>query len=331
MHYALVGLVAVHVLGTAGYHWLTEGRYSWFDCFYMTFITVATIGFGEIIDMSNNPTARGLTVALGILGAGNLSMLFSIVTVALLETDLNGNLQRKRMEKVIRSLKGHYLLCGFGRVGRNVAGELEATNRHFVAIDEDINRLLEYKERFPGLLYLHGDASDDEILLRANLEHAKGVFAVTGDDSRNLMIVITAKQLKPEVRVVARCQEVRNIEKMRKAGADEIVSPNFTGGMRIASAMIRPHVVSFLDEMLKSEKNLRVEEIPVPAAFIPKPLGDIRLRSADYVLIAIRERNGQWHFNPDKDYLIKPGYVLIAMASPAGRMELEGALADRLV
>lgn len=331
LQYALVGLVAVHVLGTAGYHWLTEGRYSWFDCFYMTFITVATIGFGEIIDMSNNPTARGLTVALGILGAGNLSMLFSIVTVALLETDLNGNLQRKRMEKVIRSLKGHYLLCGFGRVGRNVAGELEATNRHFVAIDEDINRLLEYKERFPGLLYLHGDASDDEILLRANLEHAKGVFAVTGDDSRNLMIVITAKQLKPEVRVVARCQEVRNIEKMRKAGADEIVSPNFTGGMRIASAMIRPHVVSFLDEMLKSEKNLRVEEIPVPAAFIPKPLGDIRLRSADYVLIAIRERNGQWHFNPDKDYLIKPGYVLIAMASPAGRMELEGALADRLV
>ena len=331
MHYALVGLVAVHVLGTAGYHWLTEGRYSWFDCFYMTFITVATIGFGEIIDMSNNPTARGLTVALGILGAGNLSMLFSIVTVALLETDLNGNLQRKRMEKVIRSLKGHYLLCGFGRVGRNVAGELEATNRHFVAIDEDINRLLEYKERFPGLLYLHGDASDDEILLRANLEHAKGVFAVTGDDSRNLMIVITAKQLKPEVHVVTRCQEVRNIEKMRKAGADEIVSPNFTGGMRIASAMIRPHVVSFLDEMLKSEKNLRVDEIPVPAAFIPKPLGDIRLRSADYVLIAIRERNGQWHFNPDKDYLIKPGYVLIAMASPAGRMELEGALADRLV
>jgi voltage-gated potassium channel len=295
-------MFAVHVFGTVGYMLLTDGKYSWFDCFYMTFITVATIGFGEIIDMTSNQPARILTVVIGILGAGNLSMLFSVVTVALLETDLNGTLKRKRMEKQIRKLKGHYILCGFGRVGRNVAHELASTNRHFVAIDEDNLILQEHKEKNPGLLYLHGDASDDDTLLAADLENAKGVFAVTGDDSRNLMIVITAKQLKPEVRVVARCHETRNMEKMRKAGADAIVSPDFTGGMRIASAMIRPHVVSFLDEMLKSQNNLRVEEIPVPAGFIPKPIASLRLRSTNYVLLAARERNGTWQFNPDKDF-----------------------------
>lgn len=328
VYIALGMLIAVHALGTVGYMVLTESKYSWFDCFYMAFITVATIGFGEIIDMSSNQPARVLTVVIGILGAGNLSLLFSVVTVALLETDLNGNLRRKRMEKQIKKLKHHYLLCGFGRVGRNIAHELEATGRHYVAIDEDLTRLEEYKEKSPGLLYLHGDASDDDVLVAADLEDAKGIFAVTGDDSRNLMIVITAKQLKPDVRVVARCQEVRNVEKMRKAGADAIVSPDFTGGMRIASAMIRPHVVSFLDEMLKSEKNLRVEEVMVPAGFIPKPLGALKLRSANYVLLAVRERNGNWQFNPDKDFLLKPGFVLIAMANSVGRMEIEALLIE---
>lgn len=327
--YVAIGMLfSVHLFGTIGYMVLTDGKYAWFDCFYMTFITVATIGYGEIIDMSSNQSARVLTVIIGILGAGNLSLLFSVVTVALLETDLNGNLRKKRMEKMIRKLNGHYIMCGLGRVGRNIAHELEATHRHYVAIDENPTILEDYKEKNPGLLYLHGDGSDDDVLLLAGLNEAAGLFAVTGDDSRNLMIVITAKQLKPSLRIVARCQETRNIEKMRKAGADAIVSPDFTGGMRIASAMIRPHVVSFLDEMLKSEKSLRVEEVQVPQDFCSKPLSVLGMRSTHYILLAVREARGGWQFNPEEDFILQAGHVLIAMASPVGRQEIQQLLIE---
>ena len=232
------------------------------------------------------------------------------------------------MEKTITKLKGHYILCGFGRVGRNIAHELEATNRHFVAIDEEHDKLQDFREKNPSMLYLHGDASDDDMLLAAGIEEAKGIFAITEDDSRNLMIVITAKQLKPALRVVARCSEERNIEKMRKAGADSIVSPDLTGGLRIASAMIRPHVASFLEEMRRSVSNLRVEEIPVPGGFIPKPMGSLQVRGENYILLAARERNGNWHFNPDAEYVLKPGFTLITMATPEGRRELETLLID---
>ena len=163
------------------------------------------------------------------------------------------------------------------------------------------------------------------MLQEANLDNAKGLFAVTGDDSRNLMIALTAKQLAPHVRVVTRCNEVRNAEKMRKAGADAIVSPNFTGGMRIASAMIRPHVVNFLDEMLRSEHKLRLEEVAVPEGFESRPIGAVNLKGSGYVLLAVRGKS-DWVFNPPADFVIEPGHTLIAMASPQGRFEMESRL-----
>jgi voltage-gated potassium channel len=323
--WSLVALCAVLAVGTVGYHHLAGENYTWFDGFYMTFITIATIGYGEIIDMSHNPGARVFTVLIGTAGLGTLWFMFSTLTVFILETDLNTAWRRRRMEKIIKRLHGHYIVCGFGRVGRNVAQELETTHRHFVAIDENLDMLEAHKEKNPSLLFLHGDASDDDMLVSADIEDAKGVFAVTGDDSKNLMIALTAKQLNPEVRVVARCHELRNVEKLRKAGADAIVSPDFTGGMRIASAMVRPHVVSFLDEMLRTEHKLRIEEVQVPKTFERRPLGALQLRSAEYVLLAVRKR-GEWVFNPPADYVVEAGNTLVAMSSPHGRQELEAAL-----
>ena len=323
--WSLVALVIVLAVGTYGYHIIGGEKHTYLDAFYMTFITLATIGYGEIIDMTNNPAGRIFTIFIGTAGLGTLWFMFSTLTVFILETDLNTAWRRRRMEKIIKRLHGHYIVCGYGRVGRNVAQELETTHRHFVAIDEDEAMLEAQKEKNPALLFLHGDASDDDMLIRADIEDAKGVFAVTGDDSKNLMIALTAKQLNPGVRVVARCHELRNAEKMKKAGADTVVSPDFTGGMRIASAMVRPHVVSFLDEMLRTEHKLRIEEVVVPKQFESRSLGLLGLHSPDFVLLAVR-KHGDWVFNPGEDYVIEPGNTLVAMASPHGRQELEAAL-----
>lgn len=324
--WGVAALASVLTIGTTGYKLIGGAAYSWFDCFYMTFITATTIGYGEIIDLSHNPGGRAFTVMIGVAGLGSLWFLFSSLTVLILEGDVNLALRRKRMEQTIKKIKGHYIVCGYGRVGRNVAVELEATRRSYVVIDENMQTLREHQEKDPGLLFLHGDASDDDLLLAANIADAKGVFAVTGDDSRNLMIALTAKQLHASVRVVARCHDIRNERKLRKAGADAIVSPDFTGGMRIATAMVRPNVQTFLDEMLRSEHKLRMEEIRLSADFRTQTVGALALRDPGYVLIAVR-RHHEWDFNPADDYVLQPGNTLIVMASPSGLQALEARIA----
>ena len=221
----------------------------------------------------------------------------------------------------IAAVNQHFVLCGSGRVGRNVAHELSATGRSYVIIDPAMQEIEAHLEKHPTTLYVHGDATDDDVLIKAHVESAAGVFAITGDDGRNLLISITARQLNPNARIVARCHEVRNIEKLRKAGADAIVSPDFTGGMRIVSSMIRPQVVSFLDEMLRSDKNLRVEEIHVADGFRETTLGALNLHHSDYIVLALREKDS-WQFNPGADIRIKPGATLVVMTTPGGREAL---------
>lgn len=327
--WAVVVVLVLIAVGTLGFYEIAGDNGNWSDALYMTLITISTVGYGEIVPL-HSLNDRLFAGIMAIAGLGALTFLFTSLSVFFLEKDLDHSLRRRRMEKRIQKLRQHFIVCGFGRVGRSVGRELHNTGRHYVAIDVEEDRFEQNLDRFPGLLYLHGDASDDDLLEAADIEDARGLFAVTGDDSRNLMIIITARQLNPNLRIVARAQELRNVDKMSKAGANTVISPDFTGGIRLASAMIRPHVVGFLDEMIRSDKNVRVEEVPVPANFPPTRVGDLRLRSPDYILLALREQDGAWVFNPKVDHIVQAGNTIIAMSNPSGRAQLKAHLIEKM-
>ncbi len=317
-------LVLMQVIGTLGFYLEADETVTLSDAMHMSLITITTVGYGEVIPLQTL-SERIFAGLFAIAGFGTLTFLFTSLAAFFLEADLDYTLRRRRMEKAIKKLKGHYILCGFGRVGRNVAHELVHTKRQFVAIDMDEHQLLAQLEHFPELLYLNGDASDDDLLLAADIADAAGVFAVTGDDSRNLMITITARQLNPDIRIVARCHDIRNVAKVKKAGADVVISPDFTGGMRIASSMIRPHVVNFLDEMLRSEQKIRLEELRLEEHHQLCSIGELRARCPGCVIVALKSGE-DFQFNPGDELMLSPGQVLIVMLPPQGRSELQAAL-----
>jgi voltage-gated potassium channel len=318
-------LVAVHAMGTLGYLAIAGWRVPAMDALYMTFNVVTTVGFAEIVEDARGTGGRLFTMAIAFLGIAGTWYLFSTFTAFILETNLNQAYRRRRMERSITALEGHYIVCGIGRVGGYVADELLKTKREFVVVDVDAAAVAGHEERTGHRLHLIGDAADDTVLSRAGIARAAGVFAVTSDDSRTLVVSLSAKQLNPVVRVVARVHDRRNVDKTRRAGADEIVSPDFTGGMRIASAMLRPNAVHVMDMMLHTEENIRVEEVPVPRAGAATTVGALGHRR-EWLLVAIRDSHAHWHFNPAPETRIGPGDTIVAIVSPEGRRLLEAAL-----
>jgi voltage-gated potassium channel len=321
-------LVLIHVIGTIGYYAIGEGKATILDAFYMTFITVATIGYAEVIDISHGWVGRLFAVAIGVAGIGFVWVMFSNFTALLLARAMDPARQRARLLREVRRMQGHYIVCGLGRIGANVVRELRATGHAVVALETSQAAIDAYavQERSGAERVLQADASDDETLREAGLMQAAGVFAVTGDDSRNMLIALSAKQLNPKVRVVARVHDVRNVDKCRRAGADEIVSPDFTGALRMASAMLRPQAAGFIDEVLHHPDAMRVVDVVVPAGAPARRLGDLQLRDSEYLVLGLR-RSGGVEINPGPEATLQRDDVLIALASPAGLNDLRRRLA----
>jgi voltage-gated potassium channel len=317
-------LAVVLTLGTAGFWIVGGGRSSLVDCFYMTFITITTIGFGEIVDMSHNPAGRIFTIIVAISGISIITYVLSNLTAFMVEGEMSKAFRRKKMDKMIRKFKEHYIVCGVDSVGFYILGELAGTKRPHVMVDISMTAIEEVLKTFPDAIFVEGDATDSDTLVAAGITEAKGLFAVTGDDNQNLVISLTAKQLNPHVRVVASCKDLKNTDKMKKAGADAVVSPTSIGGLRMASEMVRSNVVSFLDTMLRDkETNLRIEEIVVPAPFAGKAISQLGLGKYPHILLLAVRTGGGWMYNPPSSHLVSPGDTLIFMTTPEERSELE--------
>jgi voltage-gated potassium channel len=330
----LVGfLVLVSVVwgGATGYWVIGDGRWAYHDCLYMTVITLTTVGYGETLEgMDKVPYARDFTMLLLLFGTGAIVYFASTVTAFIVEGDLKNVLFASRMKKRMKRMKDHIIVAGAGTTGRQVIEELLKLSVPVIAIDLDENELKEIADDYPkaDYTYLVGDATDDEVMESANLANARGFVAALASDKDNLYLTVSARQTNPSIRIVARCAEVSHLEKIRKSGADSVVSPNYIGGMRLVSEMVRPSVVKFLDEMLRDKRSaFRFDEVTIKKDDIAT-LGEARVRERfGMSVVAVRKAAMDgFTYNPDDDTKLAPGMVLVVLGSAEQVAKLREAI-----
>ena len=308
----LAAMGACLLIGTFGY--TTVEGWPLFDSLYMTVITLATIGYGEVHPLSTG--GRIFTIAISLLGLGVMAYSFSALTAFIVGGELNERLRRRKMEKRIQVLDRHYVIFGMGHTGETIAAELANTRHDFVVIEHDAEKGSAALER--GHLVVIGDALRDETLERAGVARAKGVFLTFDNDRDNVFVALSCRVMNPNVRIVSELHDGDVRDKLFRSGADAVVSPPMIGGLRMASEMIRPAAVGFLDSMIRAKDSAyRFEQVDLPAGsrYDGKPFGSIEVGGGRAPLIlAVRAKNAErYEVNPPRSRPMKAGEQLVAL------------------
>ena len=327
---ALLLVLTVFAIGTVGFYLLLDNL-SFIDSLYLTIITLTTVGYGDFTPHNNmppdgNPYVINLFAVLIILfGMGSVLYVLSVLTEYLVSGDLARIRNEKRMHKLISSLRAHYIICGGGRGGFYIMDELKKTLRPFVLIEKSQERIKELLTEFTDLLYIQGDATQDEVLEQAGLERSSGIIAALPDEKDNLFLVMSISQKRKEsnstFRIAAKVEHLKKMEpKMRSAGADCIISPERISSRRMVSEMFRPSVTTFLDRMLNDRRAvIRVEEVTVASGtdLAGKKLVEARIPDKmGLLIVAIRKRDTEGYtLNPGPEQVIDPDDVLIVMGA----------------
>jgi|CXWL01.1.fsa_nt_gi voltage-gated potassium channel len=325
----VMAVMGVIVVGTVGYI-VIEG-WPAFDALYMTVTTVTTVGYQEIHPLS--PAGRAFTIVLIISGVGTLFYVLGNIARLLLEGELRAIFGRYRTEEKMKTVKNHYIVCGYGRMGKRICKELRAKPLPFVVIDKNPEVIAALQRE--GGMAVEGDATQDEVLLRAGIERAKGVVSVVNTDTENLYIVLTARGLNKDLYIVARAGDEGSEHKLMRAGANRVSSPYHIGGMQMAQAVIRPAVMDFLELATQSEHlDLQMEELTVEqgSRFDGRTPCDCRLdEDRGLVLIAVKRTTGHLEFNPGSKVLLAEGDKLIVLGQPESLKRLEAIVRSHAV
>jgi voltage-gated potassium channel len=306
--FIIIGIVA---FGTFGYVYVDHIPF--FDSFYMTIITISTVGFSEIHPLSNGGRVITMIIIIASISIGGYSL--AVVVRVFIEGELKKSFERRKMEKQIHDLKNHFIICGFGRIGRIICSELREEKIDFVVIEHDDSAVRDLASK--KYLYLQRDATSEEALINAGIMTARGLVTAVRSDANNVFITLTAKGLRPDIFVLSRTSDVKNEDKLKRAGATRVVSPYFLGGRRMAQVLKRPTVVDFIDVATMGNKlGLIIEEVVVMpgASLIGKNLIESRLRQ-DFgvIIVAIKRPSEEMIFNPMPSETLKAKDVLVVL------------------
>ena len=309
-------LLSIYLLGAIGYK-IFSPETAFLDCLYMSVITVASVGFTEVINSVGKPGLRVYMMTLIMLGVAVHLYAVSILTAFVVEGDLSNYFWKKRMSRKIESLKDHYVVCGAGETGMRIIDELIKTKRSFVVVDSD-EKAVAGLRAMKEVCIIQGDAYDEQILANAGIERAAAAAVVLPTDRDNLVTTLSIRTMNPKIRIVVKEIEPGMASRFRRAGADTIVNPTTIGGLRLVSEMVRPSVVSFLDLMLRDPLHAyRVEELSIHAKspWANRPLKELPLHS-DYKLLVAAARkpdSTDFIYNPGDSWILEPGQTLIVL------------------
>ena len=305
-------LVLMLLGGTFGYMLIED--WPFIDALYMTVITLGTVGYGEVQEVS--APGRIFTMVLIFLGVGFVFYLAGSIIQFMMEGRIREILGRRKLEKQIRAQKDHYIICGYGRVGRSICDVLRSSKHiGIVVMERDPERIEKLEDR--NLRYISGEATDEENLIKAGVGRARGLVAVLKTDSDNVYVALSARQLSPDLFIIARAGETKSEKKLLAAGANKVVSPYRMGGDRIAQMIVRPTVTDFLElTLMDNSRDIQMEELSVHASskLIDVALQDSGIRKdLNLIIVAVRKPGGDMLFNPSSETKLQGGDTVVAI------------------